>query len=223
MKNENKSQSRLMRACTKIGTTILMGFLWFLCSLPIVTIGASSAAMFRVMFDLRSGENCTVKTFFKAFVKKLKLGTAVWIVLLVIGLVVRGLPSVFAALQNDILVAVGLGVAGALFLLLFVVLVCAFPLCGYFDATVKKTLRNAIFIATHNGKQAILSCILTALPLVLFLVDPVIFFYSIGVWLILYPGLMFYLEAKMFRPIFDDHKQRHEEKLKEEAEEEEEA
>lgn len=223
MKNKKTSQSKILRAWIKICTVMLMGILWLICCLPVITIGASSAAMYRMMFNLRSEKECGIGAFFKAFVKKLKLSTAVWIVLLLIGVVLRGVPAIFVAMKNDILTAVGLGIAGALMLLLFVVLVCAFPLCGYFDTTLKKTLRNAVFIATHNGKQAIIACILTALPLILFLVDPLIFFYTIGAWVLLYPGLVFYLGAKMFQPKFEEYDQRHQEKLLEEKAKEEEA
>jgi len=221
MKNENKSESRLMRACIKIGTTILMSFLWFVCSLPLVTIGASSAAIYRVMFDMREGKPCTVKSFFAAFVKKLVPGTLCWIILLLVGVVLRGVPSVLAAFQNDIVIAVGLALTGALFLLLFVVIVCVFPLCAYYSTSLKKTIRNAVFVATHNGKQSILTSLLTAVPLIVFLIDPIIFLYSSGFWAVLYPGVVFYLGAKMFLPVFEEYDRRREEKAAEEAKQEE--
>ena len=53
---------------TKIFDILLLNMLWLICSLPVVTFGASTTALYYVMMKLvRDEENGIVKSFFKSF------------------------------------------------------------------------------------------------------------------------------------------------------------
>ena len=55
--------SPVMQAMNKLGSMIWISLLWLLCCLPAVTIGASTAALYRMMFNLREDKTCTAGAF----------------------------------------------------------------------------------------------------------------------------------------------------------------
>ena len=60
-------ENPVMRFLTKIGYTIILNLLWFLCSLPLFTIGASTTALYAVMQKLvRNEESGIASAFFTA-------------------------------------------------------------------------------------------------------------------------------------------------------------
>ena len=93
-----------------------------------------------------------------------------------------------------------------------------FPLVAYFDNTVKKTMKNALFVAIKNRKQSFISAILAAVPFVLFLIDPMIFFVTGGVWFLVFPGVWAYFVACRFAPVFEVYANRRKEKEEQENE-----
>ncbi len=81
----------LMEALRKLADIILYNLLFVIFSLPLVTVGASFAALCRGMQQLAENElieNGVVKTFIADFKKFFKEGTKLWFVVLFIVLVV---------------------------------------------------------------------------------------------------------------------------------------
>lgn len=78
----------LWRWCGKVADFFLLSCLWLLCCVPIVTIGASSVALYdAVAHCVRGPEGDTYKRFFRTFKAELLRGigiTAVWAVLTII-------------------------------------------------------------------------------------------------------------------------------------------
>ena len=74
--------------CDKIFDVMALGFLWILCSIPIVTIGASTSALYYAMVKcLKNGNGYIAREFFRSFRLNLISGcficvyalTSVWI------------------------------------------------------------------------------------------------------------------------------------------------
>ncbi len=73
--------SRLMGALMKIGDLLCLSVLWLVCSLPIFTIGASSAALYAaVLHCLRRNEAGIWKHFRDAFRENFKRSTLAWLI-----------------------------------------------------------------------------------------------------------------------------------------------
>ena len=78
--------SPFYRTMGKIGDLLFANLLWLVCSLPIVTAGASTLGLFTVVNKMAAKEDYTVHTdFFKAFKRDFKQSTALWLVLLLAG------------------------------------------------------------------------------------------------------------------------------------------
>lgn len=192
----------VFRFLSKTGTLILLSLCWLVCCLPVITVGASTAALFRCCFDLREDKERPLRTFFKAFASNFKLATAVWVILAFCFFLAYCIPQLAAAMGSQMFAMLAIGVTCAVYLILWLMLVCAFPLVAYFDNTVKKTLRNAMFVAVKNRGQSIPGAILAAVPVLLFLSLPDVFLYTAGLWLLFYPGLIAYFIACRFAPVF---------------------
>lgn len=60
---------------TKVWYLMMLAFYWFICSIPIITIGPATASMYRVAAKVIKKEDGTVtRDFFSFFVKNLKSG-----------------------------------------------------------------------------------------------------------------------------------------------------
>lgn len=77
----------LMSLMTKIAYSAYLNILWFLCSLPIVTVGASTTALFYVILKIAKNEEGNItKAFFRSFKENFKQGTIIWLILLAAGI-----------------------------------------------------------------------------------------------------------------------------------------
>lgn len=224
MKNLFSLDSPVFRFLTKLGTLIMLSLCWLVCCIPLVTIGAATAALLRSCFDLREDKGGIYRTFFKAFVSNLKLGTAVFLILGGGFFLLYCIPQLAAFIGSQMLIVLAIGITCALYLLLWLMLVCALPLVAYFDNTVEKTLRNALFVAIKDRRQSIPVAILAAVPVLLFLALPDVFLTTAAVWFLIYPGIVAYFTVCRFAPVFlaygDRKKEKEEEKEKEETQNE---
>ena len=64
---------------------VVINVLWLVCSLPVVTFGASSAALYACLFRLLEGDDTRpVRRFFAAFGENWKRATAAWLAVLAV-------------------------------------------------------------------------------------------------------------------------------------------
>lgn len=79
--------SPVARGITKFTQMIYVGLLWFLCSIPIVTVGAATTALFEVLLKLQKDEEGAIGScFFQSFRNSLKSATLAWLPILVVEL-----------------------------------------------------------------------------------------------------------------------------------------
>ena len=72
----------VVQAVGKVGQMMVTTVTWLLFCLPIFTAGAATAAMCRMMFNLKEDRSCAFKDFFRAFRENFRRGTALWLILL---------------------------------------------------------------------------------------------------------------------------------------------
>ncbi len=75
--------SKLMSMLSKFADLFVLNLLTLVCSLPIITIGASFTAMHTVLLAMRRQECDNVfKTFFKSFLSNFRQSTVIWVLTL---------------------------------------------------------------------------------------------------------------------------------------------
>ena len=75
----------LFAVLTKLTYSAYLNILWLVCSLPIVTIGASTTALFYVTLKMAEDrDDGLTRMFFKAFRENFKPATKLWLILLAV-------------------------------------------------------------------------------------------------------------------------------------------
>lgn len=138
--------SPLYRFLNRLWDIIQLNFFWFVCSLPIVTIGASTAAAFRVCMKMVDDEEGYIsREFFKGFKENWKQGTVIGFLTILAAYVVYLDVQIFEAVEgNPIGFLIVAMISGFVF---FLCLIYAFPLLTRYRNTLIGTLKNSFAIA----------------------------------------------------------------------------
>ncbi len=149
--------SPLMGALMKIGDCICLSVLWLVFSLPIVTIGASSAALYAAVHHcMRRGGAGIWKQFWNAFKENFKRSTLAWLIELLVFAVLTLDTAVFRSIR------LSGGVMGnlywaALFLDAVVITWMAYVAAysARFNGSVKEILRYGILLLRLHPIRAL--------------------------------------------------------------------
>ena len=148
--------SRFTQVLMKLVYSSYLNILWFICSIPIFTIGASTTALYYTCLKIvRNEEGNVTKTFFKSFKENFRQATVIWLILFVIG---SFLAFDFYVLYNlrlntaipmaafwTILLAILIGAIIIYLIVLFMI----FPLQASVINTTPNMFKNAFLIGTH--------------------------------------------------------------------------
>ena len=149
-------ESKFSQILLKLCWSCYLNLLWFVCSLPIVTIGASTTALYYASLKLvREEDSSLTRQFFRSFRENFKQATALWLILLGVGL--------FLGADGYILYHLRLSAAGPLAVMwtlilavviaasvvYVIVLLYVFPLLASVCNTNRAMLKNAFLIGTH--------------------------------------------------------------------------
>ena len=84
-------ESKFSQLVLKLCYACFLNLLWFICSIPIVTIGASTAALYYTSFKIiREEDNHAGAMFFRAFRDNFKQATVLWLIMLAFGIFLSG-------------------------------------------------------------------------------------------------------------------------------------
>ena len=174
--------SPIIRFLSWITDLILLNLLWILYSLPVVTMGASTAALYTVAYKLNT-DSCSglFKTFHKAFRENFKKATPIFFLLLAAAVVLVFLELQFLpiAAKTSVLFYVAYLIPFVLFMMSASMV---FPLIARFENTIFGTLRNAFLIAIGHFPTALLMAIVHLIPVILLFVSPTILLATGIVW-----------------------------------------
>lgn len=142
----------------KFWDVILLSILWTICSIPIVTIGASTTAMYYVTLKLvRDEDGYTIRSFFKSFRENFKQATIIWLIFLAVGIIL-GVDLYFLIWMFTGAEKVKMVMTSVFVALTFVYLAMftyVFPLQARFYNPVKRTIFNAFFMSIRHLLQTI--------------------------------------------------------------------
>ena len=138
----------VLQFINKIVYSVYLNIFWFICCIPVVTIGASTTALFYVTLKMSKNEEGNLtKAFFHSFRENLKQATIIWLILLFLGIVLGidgyilyhlRFENIFWTLCTAVFLVTGAAYA--------IVLMYIFPLLARFDNTVGAMFKNALFI-----------------------------------------------------------------------------
>ena len=140
----------------KLSYGCCLNVLWLICCLPIVTIGASTTALYYTSFKIAKDEGSFITTmFFRSFKQNFKQATVIWLIMLAAGLIIGADAILLFRLR-----ATSTGTAAVVWTLLLaaifacmiayaIVLTYIFPLLSIASNTTANMFKNAFLIGTH--------------------------------------------------------------------------
>lgn len=200
--NINWLENPIIQGIGRVADFVILNLLWILCSIPIITIGASTTALYTVMLKLvKNEEGYIVKGFFKAFKENFRQSTAMGLLFLV-ALVI--LIVDFSALK--LMPGKMASYMGVLLFMMLCLLVCtaiyAFSLQARFVNTVKNTLKNAVILVFAKLPFTVLLFVLTAGPVFVTFLTGQTLVIGIMVWLFGGVAIVTWLQSMILRHIF---------------------
>ncbi len=158
--------SKFFKFVSKAADVFVLNLLWILCSLPIITIGASTCAAFYVSLKMVDDEEGYIaKSFFKAFRDNFKQGTILWCISMpVIYLLFLAWQVCLKADDVNTLALIGCIVVTAVFASLSLY---AYPLLARYENTLKNTVRNSFGIFMQYFGRSVLILALVALEVLI--------------------------------------------------------
>ncbi len=199
------SDGPLMSYLTKIRDWMLLSVLWLVCSIPVITLGVSTTAMYYVTLKMAKGEEAPVfKNFFKSFKDNLKQGIWLTLIVLVVGAILLSDCLYFSRVAGT-KGAILTGVFCAVSVCFLAVVFYAFPFMAQFSNTVSGIFKSAVVLAIRNIKRTGIILIFHAAPVVLRFVAYEVYMSMFPIWLFLAPGMIAYLcsvcHVKSFEPL----------------------
>ncbi len=194
--------SPIMQFLTRLADLVILNFLWIIFSLPIVTIGASTTALYRASLTLiDDGGSSTAGLFWRAFRSEFKTATLLFLILLLPFLAV--LFDVWLLLSGALsLPALLVGLCLLPVLLFLMMINYVFPLTAQFENSIKGTLKNAVLLSLANLPTSLAVLVLSLLPLLLFLFAAPFFLRTCVVWFFIGFSLIVYCNTLLLRRVF---------------------
>lgn len=194
--------SPLLQALGKLSDIVFCNIMFVLFSLPIVTIGASSAALYSCMQKLMTDreDDLVARDFWRAFKANFWQATAIWLLALVVILFL----AAFYFVTNQMLDVLGRAYLVPYFLLVFIFL-CGyqylFPIQARYRLKVKDTIKNAFLLSIAALPWTLLSIALLAgvlfLTFRMMSLDMALF-----IWAVMGFGVLDYMNCLIFRQSF---------------------
>lgn len=193
--------SPVIKKLARLWDLMALNLLWLICSIPLITAGAATTAMYRVIFrQLEEGETSIVKTYFQAFKENFRQGTLLWLMIAVVGGVLcfdgwflLGQKGKIALLWAPfVLLALLLGVGNAY----------GFAILARYRTTIQAALRNAYLLMFLELISTLLLVVVNTVPWVCMLLLPDVFLRTALFWLLLGGSLPAYINGKLLLHIF---------------------
>lgn len=170
--SKKKNNDLLSVWSEKISTMLVLGFLCILCSLPIVTAGASITAMHKAMkLYVKYGEKRIFQAYFGAFIKYFKQSTLIWLLNLILLLTLCFDLLFYGGTQNWIQMIGMIVVTISLMIVIFEMTMSFVLIAEEMTTGIKDTILCALKYGLKCPYEALMMMLLNlALPGLLFLI-----------------------------------------------------
>ncbi len=185
--------SKFYKYGTLLADLIILTILWLICSIPVITIGASTTALYYVTTrQLSNREGYVSRDFFRSFKQNFLEATAMTLILGVIAVVLFININLFVP-DTTINVIIYL-VQYVLLYELLIFTIYVFPVLSRFDLKLGALIKTSIFMANRH--------LLTTITCAILFVAIVMIVLKCGVLIILCAGAYAILTSLMFMNLF---------------------
>lgn len=180
---------------------VLIVCLWLVCSIPIITIGASTTALYSTGMRLHEErERYIVKEFFQAFRINLKQGTLAFLIQFVIGAILT-LDLYFWWVMDSPLRGIMLAITIIMVICYFTVNLYLYPLIAKFQNSLIAQIKNAFLFPLLYLPYTIVMIGFTGLLIYMYTSGS----FNTSVFIFLGIPLLLFLYSKVFSMVFTKH------------------
>lgn len=177
--------SPVVQFLMRVGNLIYLNILWILCCIPVLTIGASTTALYRVTLDMAAkNDRAIIMRFFTAFRENFKPATKVWLILL-LPTAVTGINAwlfFFGPVQRSVpMLLIWL----TPLLALIAIASYVYPYVAMFEDKPWVTIRNCALLAAGNFPRTILILVVKLAPFFVLWFFPTFFFQASILWFLI--------------------------------------
>ena len=196
------ADSALGRIMEKISDFLILSVLYLLCSLPVVTAGASAAALYTVTLRIaRHEEQKTAGGFFRAFRENFGQATLIHLILSAALALLGFYALAVSMLPEKMMLPFGM-ITGILFIVWLMETLFVYPVQARFCGGLRRTMKNAWLMAAANFPAFLLIAAISGLPLWNFLLLPAVFLRILILWILLGPGLLAWINSLILQKCF---------------------
>lgn len=203
MAASDEKESRLVRFLEVFGNIFALNVIYVICCIPVVTIGAATAALYTVALKMvKKEDGPIVKSFWKALKDNFKKGTLAWLIVL------GAMTVMWAEYVLVFTVAGGLSVFYMVVLVIEVlvaafVLPFLFPLIARYENSLWNTFKNSLLLSISNFGSWLKIALAWFAPICLTLLYPKLFLITWYFWLFLIFGLIAYGTSYTLHKVFE--------------------
>jgi len=186
-----------------LGDLMILNWLWFFTSLPIITIGPASCAMYTVTLKLARGEHTApVRDYFRAFRDNFKKGLVLGLIAIAF-VVVAYVDYRFALAQTGLFNKLYLALAILIGSLGLTFIAYAFPLQAMFENPLKQQIKNTFALSVSAPGKTLMMWLILVFPVAALLLPKVVLAMLGFLYLIFGFSGPAYLNSRILRNIFD--------------------
>lgn len=198
----NLMDNVVTRALSKICDMVCLNVLWVICSIPIITIGASTTALYTVMLKIvKNEEGYIFRGFFKAFKENFKKSTIIWLI--------TAFFAVVWWIDSRISGMMGAGVGEVLqiiFLLvgffILSVIIYIFPLTARYENTISATFKNALILTIAKLPYTLLMVAVAVVAVLASLWNTMTLMLALPLWFLFGVSLIAWINSYLLRRVF---------------------
>jgi|GEM_PF-43205 len=192
--------SPIMRFLSRVADLMILNLLFLLCSIPLVTIGASWTALTYVTLKMKDEEEGYLwKSFLHSFRINFRQSTIIWLIMLVFGVIFGTELLMLRGAEGNVNAAMRVMVLIAIVLWLFE-FVYVFALQARFYNTIRQTFMNALLMALANAPRSVAMVAIFLAILIIPMLNGATIVYVPLYWLILGFAVQALINARFLHP-----------------------
>lgn len=191
------------RVMGRVFDLVLLHILWVVCSLPLITIGASTTALFTVTMKMvRNEESYILRSYVQAFKSNFKQATKLWLIMAAAVAWILWMLRICMKGNNPLLRPAGI-LNAAVLILLLLGLLYLFPVQAKFENSLGNTLKNAFICSLRFLPYSVGIAAIIVIPILLTGYVESIFPVMISLWLFGGSSLIAYGSSYLLNQVFD--------------------
>lgn len=191
-------QGAFVSVCSKIFDTLVLGLLWIVCSLPVITIGASSTALYYAIVKcVKNDDGYAVREYFKCFRREFKQATILWIILAAVYVLMRLNTGILMAKTDGLFGFIMIGVYTVVCIYVALMACYIFPALSRFEMPTGWFIKIGIFMSIRY--------FLTSIAIVLIFVSFAGFLMKLPILFFIVPGPIAFLISEFMERVLKKH------------------